>query len=114
MRRNIIFAIATLLANKCLAFVPSSVVKPFLSSKTKSSLRVWNNDDNNKDEATIEEESRLKIWESRRGQIRSSLKGAEALRYYRLEKGMRRYLLLVHRLAWWKIDYLLTFDFSCS
>jgi hypothetical protein len=89
MRRNIVFAIVTILANECQAFVPSSAVKPFLSSKTKSSLRVWNNDDNNKDEATIEEESRLKIWESRREQIRSSLKGAEALRYYRLEKGMR-------------------------
>ena len=46
-----------------------------------------NNDDGGKDEATIEEEARLRIWESRRGQIRSTLKSAEGLRNFRIKNG---------------------------
>lgn len=53
----------------CLAFSPFYVVRLSPNSNSLSSLKAWNND---KDEATIEEESRLKIWESRRGKICSS------------------------------------------
>ena len=41
----------------------------------------------NKDEAAIEEEARLRIWESRLGQIRSALKSAESLRNFRIQNG---------------------------
>ena len=56
-------------------------------SSATACLRLFNNDNEGKDEATIEEEARLRIWESRRGQIRSTLKSAENLRNFRLKNG---------------------------
>jgi uncharacterized membrane protein YdjX (TVP38/TMEM64 family) len=44
-------------------------------------------DDGGKDEAAILEEGRLRVWESRRGQIRASLKSAESIRNMRLTNG---------------------------
>jgi hypothetical protein len=45
------------------------------------------NNKNIQDEADVEEEARIRIWESRRGQIRSLLKNAESLRNYRIKNG---------------------------
>lgn len=48
----------------------------------------FNNNNNNDGELErVEEESRLKVLESRRETIRGTLKGAELLRNFRLEKG---------------------------
>ena len=59
------------------------------STKLTTRLHLFNNNDDGekKDEATIEEEARLRIWESRRGQIRSTLKSAEGLRNFRIKNG---------------------------
>jgi uncharacterized membrane protein YdjX (TVP38/TMEM64 family) len=72
----------------CQAFAPHhSALPSSAASKLRqqtSPLRAWNK---NKNEATIEEKSRLEIYESRRGQIRGSLKAAEALRNFRVLNG---------------------------
>jgi len=54
---------------------------------SKPALHLFDNNDGDKDEATIEEEARIKIYESRRKQIRSALKGAESIRNLRLKNG---------------------------
>ena len=64
-----------------------------LSEATVSPSRLHLFNDDGKDEATIEEEARLRIWESRRGQIRSMLKSAEGVRNFRLENGMQMAVL---------------------
>lgn len=78
------------------AFLPASTVVVHHSSSSSAEatrqssctkIRLFDNGDGKKDEATIEEEARLKIYESRRGQIRSALKSAEAIRHLRLQNG---------------------------
>jgi hypothetical protein len=53
------------------------------------------NNRNTQDEADVEEEARLRIWESRRGQIRSLLKNAESLRNYRIKNGTYTSVLFI-------------------
>ncbi len=66
------------------AFLPlSALVRS--QSRTLTSIRLFDNGD--KDEATIEEEARIRIYESRRRQIRSALKSAESIRNLRLKNG---------------------------
>ncbi|CAJ1953691.1 unnamed protein product [Cylindrotheca closterium] len=48
-------------------------------------LNAWGNE--KKDDATIEEEARTKVWESRRKQIRTTLKNAESFRNFRIKNG---------------------------
>ena len=67
----------------CEAFVTKSSSKVFRFHSPV--LKAWGDQD--KDEATIEEEARLRIFESRRGQIRSALKSAESLRNFRIKNG---------------------------
>jgi hypothetical protein len=72
------------LAASCQAFVPSQSKVSSVVRGRPSPLRAFND---KKDEAALEEDTRLKIYESRRMQIRAALKSAEALRNFRLEKG---------------------------
>lgn len=53
---------------------------------TTTSLKAWGNDDEKKVKRE-EEEQRLKILESRRKIIRSTLRSAESQRNYRLDNG---------------------------
>jgi hypothetical protein len=86
----IIAGVALCLGTGCQAFVSKSAIQPSSSIAIRPHrnrpLRLFNNDE--KDDATIEEEARLKIYENRRGQLRAGLKGAESLRSFRIEKGM--------------------------
>jgi uncharacterized membrane protein YdjX (TVP38/TMEM64 family) len=85
--------ISSFLLHPVCAFLPSSTaVHSSLSETPRLSqcttvVRLFDNGDGDKDEATIEEEQRLKIYESRRGQIRASLKSAESIRNLRLKNG---------------------------
>jgi predicted rRNA methylase YqxC with S4 and FtsJ domains len=86
MRVQLLFvsSLAGFLAASCQAFVPSQSKVSSVVRARPSPLRALND---KKDDATIEEEARIKIYESRRMQIRAALKSAEALRNFRLEKG---------------------------
>jgi hypothetical protein len=81
----------------CDAFVvPSSSsiqAAPARPKIGRHQLNAWGGG-NDKDEAEIEEEQRLKIFENRRGQIRQSLKAAENLRTFRIKNGKLFYLLV--------------------
>lgn len=68
------------------SLIHTSTSSHTLRSKTLTSLRAWG-DDNDEQLKRDEEESRLKILESRRKTIRSTLRGAESLKYYRMENG---------------------------
>lgn len=75
-----------------LAFQSTSPVVPRLKTTTirprTIPLQLFDkNNGDKKDEATIEEEARLKIFENRRKQIRSALKSAESIRNLRLKNG---------------------------
>ena len=85
--KGLLYATLSLLPAIGQCFVPCSLTSSAVAvPKTPlSSLRAWNND---KDEATIEEEARLRIYESRRSQIRSALKSAEGIRNFRIKNGM--------------------------
>ena len=87
---KVAFICCCLLKLQCLAFIPSpSKTSGAMIRSTKQQqqqqrvsynnpiLKAWGGNDDNKDEAAIEEEARLRIYESRRGQIRSALKAAE-------------------------------------
>lgn len=50
----------------------------------RSSLHVYN-DDEEKEQI---EEARIRIWNNRRGEIRSMLKSAESVRYFRIANGL--------------------------
>jgi hypothetical protein len=86
MRVQLLFvgSLAGFLAASCQAFVPSQSKVSSVVRGRPSPLRALNDE---KDEAAVEEDVRLKIYESRRRQIRASLKSAESLRNFRLEKG---------------------------
>jgi hypothetical protein len=114
MRAILIYTAATLLARGCEAFVPFSAVRP--SSCISNSPSLMKASNNDKDEATIEEEQRLKIFEARRGQIRSALKAAESLRNYRITNGMNHCCCdLVQRLIPSNIvDFSSAFSRFCS
>jgi len=56
----------------------------FHSSSSSSTLLKVYNDEEEKEEI---EESRINIWKSRRGEIRSMIKGAESLRNFRYDNG---------------------------
>ena len=77
-------SLAGFLAASCQAFVPSQSKVSSVVRGRPSPLRAFKDE---KDEAALEEDTRLKIYESRRMQIRAALKSAEALRNFRLEKG---------------------------
>ena len=80
--------LVTVISSTVSAFLPASFVSS-ATQRTKSSLfpRQLFKDNEGKDEATIEEEGRLRVWESRRGQIRSALKSAESIRNTRVANG---------------------------
>ena len=62
-----------------MTFSKGSLILVDYTAKVKDTEEVF--------ESTIEEEARLRIWESRRGQIRQTLKSAENLRNFRLKNG---------------------------
>ena len=63
-------------------------LSPSLSRRLhRQDISALNLFDSDRDEKELEEEARLKIWESRRGQIRGVLKSAEKQRNYRIENG---------------------------
>ncbi|KAL3943752.1 MAG: hypothetical protein SGBAC_002175 [Bacillariaceae sp.] len=95
MKKSILlYGIASCFATQSHGFVS----KPKLSShinlyplqpaqqSDRTVLNAWGNDDK-KDDATIEEEARVKVWESRRKQMRTVLKSAESLRTFRIKNG---------------------------
>lgn len=86
MRVQLLFvaSLVGFLATSCQAFVPSQSKVSSVVRGRPSPLRAFN-DKKNEDE--LDEDVRLKIYGSRRRQIRSALKSAEALRNYRLENG---------------------------
>jgi hypothetical protein len=86
MRVQLLFvgSLAGFLAASCQAFVPTQSKISSVVRERPSPLRALND---KKDEATLDEDVRLKIYESRRTQIRAALKSAEALRNFRLQKG---------------------------
>jgi uncharacterized membrane protein YdjX (TVP38/TMEM64 family) len=75
--------VAAIFSSFCRGFVPQASLAR--TSSPVLPLNAWGNDE--QDKAEIEEEARLKIFESRRGQIRSALKGAESLRTFRIKNG---------------------------
>ena len=75
---------------QCAALVPASssgIIRSRQVINGSSVLYAWGGNDN-KDDAAIEEEARLRIYESRRGQIRQALKSAEGLRNFRAANGL--------------------------
>mmetsp|Transcript_21737 Transcript_21737/g.53697 ORF Transcript_21737/g.53697 Transcript_21737/m.53697 type:complete len:527 (-) Transcript_21737:3061-4641(-) len=89
MKKSILlYGIASWLTTQSHGFVS----KPNLLShinldqlQSKTVLNAWGNEE--KDDATIEEEARVKVWGSRRNQIRTTLKSAESLRNFRIKNG---------------------------
>ncbi|CAB9518052.1 transmembrane protein 41A [Seminavis robusta] len=78
------------------SFVPSGLVPSTPVSSSGSPLKfverrkgrqLFMSNREDKDEAAVEEEVRLKILDSRRKQVRTALKAAESLRNFRLSKG---------------------------
>ena len=67
----------------------SSSTKTITLRPRSNSLHAWGNGDEEKLKQE-EEESRLKVLESRRKTIRSTLKSAESLRNYRITNGKHR------------------------
>ena len=81
--------LVTVISSSASAFLPASLVTSSTQRTTSRILprQLFNNDNEGKDEATVEEEGRLRVWESRRGQIRSALKTAESIRINRIANG---------------------------
>jgi uncharacterized membrane protein YdjX (TVP38/TMEM64 family) len=84
---NVLCGISALLVSSCYAFVPKSSIQLCSRTSPGAVRMAWGSNNENKDEEAIKEDARIKIFESRRGQIRSALKSAESLRTFRIQNG---------------------------